>query len=152
MPAEPNRASIHIQARPDEIFECFIRPDAMTRWMGSEARLDPQPGGEFSLDIPGVPIRGRYLVVQRPRRVIISWGHADSEVLPPGSSTVEVTFTPEGNGTLVTVVHSGLPELLAQANAAGWVHYLGRLAAVIRSDPNKATGRAGKSSIHPRER
>jgi hypothetical protein len=48
----------------------------------------------FTLDINGVPVRGRYLVVDRPRRLLLSWGHAGSDRLPPGASTVEVILTP----------------------------------------------------------
>jgi hypothetical protein len=51
--------------------------------MGDYAVLDPVPGGEFSLDINGVPVRGRYLEVDRSRRLLLSWGHAGSERLPP---------------------------------------------------------------------
>jgi len=31
----------------------------MVRWMGDFARLDPAAGGEFAVDIRGVPVRGR---------------------------------------------------------------------------------------------
>jgi uncharacterized protein YndB with AHSA1/START domain len=62
--------------------------------MGDYAVLDPVPGGQFTLDINGVPVRGCYLAVERPRRLLISWGHAGSERLPPGASTLEVIFAP----------------------------------------------------------
>jgi uncharacterized protein YndB with AHSA1/START domain len=56
--------------------------------------LDPVLGGQFTLDINGVPVRGRYLAVDRPRRVPLSWGHAGSDRLPFGASTLEVLLTP----------------------------------------------------------
>jgi uncharacterized protein YndB with AHSA1/START domain len=125
--ADPYTHSIHVAADPDQVFEYFTRPDAIVRWMGDYAVLDPQPGGEFTLDINGVPVRGRYLELEPPRRLVISWGHAGSEQLPPGASTVEVTLTREGGGTTVSVVHRGLPELEARQHAMGWPHFLGRL-------------------------
>lgn len=127
MAAEPYAASVHIAARPERVFDYFIRPDAIVRWMGDYAVLDPRPGGEFTLDINGVPVRGRYLEVEPPRRLLISWGHAGSERLPPGASTLEVTLTPEGEGTTVRIVHSGLPEPEARQHAMGWEHFLARL-------------------------
>jgi steroid delta-isomerase-like uncharacterized protein len=80
------------------------------------------------LNINGVPVRGAYLELERPRRLLISWGHAGSERLPPGASRVEIRFTPQAGGTLVEVVHSGLPEADAAQHALGWDHFLARLA------------------------
>ncbi len=127
MEAEPYAHSVHIAAEPGRVFDYFIQPEAMVRWMGDYAVLDPRPNGEFSLDINGVPVRGRYLEVERPRRLVISWGHAGSDRLPPGASTVEITLTPEGEGTTVRVVHRGLPPREARRHAVGWPHFLARL-------------------------
>lgn len=127
MAPEPYRTSIVVAAKTDAVFDYFTEPDRIVRWMGDFAILDPRPGGEFTVDINGVPVRGAFVEVDRPRRLTISWGHAGSERLPPGASTLEVTFTPVDQGTLVSVVHSGLPEPDAQEHAAGWSHYLARL-------------------------
>jgi uncharacterized protein YndB with AHSA1/START domain len=127
---EPYTASVHIAARPDRVFDYFTRAEAIVRWMGDYAVLDPRPGGEFTLDINGVPVRGRYLEVEPPRRLLISWGHAGSERLPPGASTLEVTLTPDREGTTVRIVHSDLPEPEARQHAIGWQHFLERLIAV----------------------
>lgn len=129
MAAEPYTASVHIAARPERVFDYFTRAESIVRWMGDYAVLDPRPGGEFTLDINGVPVRGQYLEVDAPRRLLISWGHAGSERLPPGSSRLEITLTPEGDGTTVRVVHDGLPELEARQHALGWSHFLARLVA-----------------------
>lgn len=128
MTADPYTASVHIAARPEQVFEYFTRPQAIVRWMGDYAVLDPRPGGEFTLDINGVPVRGRYLELEPPRRLLITWGHAGSERLPPGASTVEITLTQQGEGTMVRIVHAGLPELEARQHAMGWPHFLERLA------------------------
>jgi uncharacterized protein YndB with AHSA1/START domain len=131
---EPYTASVHIAARPDRVFDYFTRAEAIVRWMGDYAVLDPRPGGEFTLDINGVPVRGRYLEVEPPRRLLISWGHAGSERLPPGASTLEVTLTPDREGTTVRIVHSDLPEPEARQHAIGWQHFLERLIAVGAGD------------------
>ncbi len=136
MAAEPYTASVHIDAEPEQVFDYFVRPDAIVRWMGDYAVLDPQPGGEFTLDVNGVPVRGRYLEVEPPRRLLISWGHAGSERLPPGASTVEVTLRPDRGGTRVSIVHRDLPELEARQHAIGWPHFLDRLTtAAADGDP-----------------
>jgi uncharacterized protein YndB with AHSA1/START domain len=126
--AEPLTASVHVAARPEHVFPFFTDPEALVRWMGDYAVLDATPGGEFTVDIGGVPVRGRYLEVQPPHRLLISWGHAGSDRLPPGASTVEVRFVAAGEGTRVEIVHSGLPEEEAAKHAKGWPYFLERLA------------------------
>lgn len=118
---------MHVAADPEQVFDYFVRPEAIVRWMGDYAVLDPRSGGEFTLDINGVPVRGRYLEVDPPQRLVISWGHAGSERLPPGASTVEVTLTPDAEGTTVHIEHRGLPEVEARQHAIGWAHFLARL-------------------------
>jgi uncharacterized protein YndB with AHSA1/START domain len=134
--AEPLTASVHVAAAPERVFQHFVEPDELVRWMGDYALLEARPGGRFTVDINGVPVRGRFLEVERPRRLLISWGHAGSDLLPPGASTLEVTFTPDAGGTLVEVVHRDLPDLQAEGFRRGWDHFLGRLvAAASGGDP-----------------
>jgi uncharacterized protein YndB with AHSA1/START domain len=128
--------SIHIEATPAEVFEYFIRPEMIVRWMGDHAVLDARPGGEFTLDINGVPVRGRYIELEPPHRLLLSWGHAGSAQLPPGASTVEVRFTPTARGTTVIVTHWGLPDAERAGHAIGWAHFLERLRTLaVGADP-----------------
>jgi uncharacterized protein YndB with AHSA1/START domain len=120
-------ASVHIEAPPERVYEYFTRADAMVRWMGEFARLDPRPGGEFAVDVRGAPIRGRYLVLEPPHRVVVSFGYAGSERLPPGASTLEVQLIAERAGTRVELVHRDLPPAELPGHASGWHHYLARL-------------------------
>lgn len=132
MTAEPLtgsvQASIHIEAAPERVFAHFIQPEALISWMGEYATLDPTCGGEFSVNIRGVPVRGRYLALDPPHRLLISWGHAGSDRLPPGASVVEVRLHATDGGTTVTISHRGLPEPEATGHQRGWQHFLGQLA------------------------
>jgi uncharacterized protein YndB with AHSA1/START domain len=120
--------SIEIRARAEQVFDHLVTPDGLTAWMGVRAVLDPRPDGVFEVDIAGSPIRGRYLEVERPRRVVVSWGLAGSDDLPAGASRVSFTLTPTGSGgTRVDVVHSGLPDALTAGHVDGWAHFLSRL-------------------------
>lgn len=126
--AEPVTATIEIDAAPERVFDFFTQPDLMVRWMGDFARLDPRAGGDFHVDIRGVPVRGAYLEVERPTRLLISWGHAGSERLPPGASTVEIRLRSVADGTRVEIVHRDLPEPEAAGHPRGWRVFLDRLA------------------------
>jgi uncharacterized protein YndB with AHSA1/START domain len=136
MAIEPLTASMHIEASPEQVFEYFVSPEAIVRWMGDYALLEPSPGGAFEVDINGVPVRGRYLEVEPPHRLLISWGHAGSDRLPPGASTVEVRLSPAGGGTRVEIEHRDLPQDMRDAFGRGWPHFVARLAvAAAGGDP-----------------
>jgi len=136
MAAEPLTASVHIEAAPEQVFEYFTSPEAIVRWMGDYALLQAAPGGAFEVDINGVPVRGRYLEVDPPHWLLISWGHAGSDRLPPGASTVEVRLSPAGGGTRVEIEHRDLPQDMRDAFGRGWPHFVARLAvAAAGGDP-----------------
>ena len=133
--AEPIRSAIHIDAAPERVFAYFTDPDAMTEWMGDRAALDPVEGGGFAVDVRGVAVRGRYVVVEPPHRLVFSWGHEGSAELPPGSSTVEVRLQPARGGTNVVIEHRDLPDARAPGHDRGWRTFLGRLADVAEGRP-----------------
>lgn len=120
--------SIDIAAAPETVFAYLTTDSGMTAWMGQYAELDPTPGGKFAVDIAGHAIRGEYLHVEYPRRVVISWGMAGSAALPPGASTVEFRLTPTSSGTRLDLTHSDLPATEVRGHAHGWAHFLPRLA------------------------
>jgi uncharacterized protein YndB with AHSA1/START domain len=119
--------SVDIEAPPEVVFSHLVTPEGMVAWMGQHAELDARPGGGFSVDINGSPVRGRYIEVDPPRRVVVTWGVAGSEVHPPGSSRVEFTLVPVGGGTRLDLVHRDLPAERAPGYARGWEHFGGRL-------------------------
>jgi uncharacterized protein YndB with AHSA1/START domain len=136
--------TIDIEAPPAIVFEHLVEPSRMAAWLGHPIGLQPVPGGRFAVDIDGALVRGEYVEVDRPRRVVVSWGMAGSEELPPGTTRVEFTLTPTVAGTTLTVVHTGLPESQAPSHAVGWSHYLSRLwIAAAGGDPGPDPGHTG---------
>jgi uncharacterized protein YndB with AHSA1/START domain len=125
--AEPYVTQVDIDAPVDEVFRHLTDPAAMIRWMGQHATLDPTPGGSFDIDINGIPVRGRYLTVDPPHRVVVTWGVAGSAELPPGATEVEFTLSPTPTGTRLRLVHRNLPDSQAPAHGIGWTHFLSRL-------------------------
>jgi uncharacterized protein YndB with AHSA1/START domain len=126
--SETYRTSIEIAAAPDRVFDHFVRPELLVRWMGDRARLEAREDGVFAVDINGVIIRGHFVRVERPHLVEIAWGEAGNDAMPPGSTRLVVRFVALGEGTRVELEHHGLTPDEAQKHGAGWPHFLGRLA------------------------
>jgi uncharacterized protein YndB with AHSA1/START domain len=96
--------------------------------MGDYAELDALPGGAYTVDINGIPIRGRFVEVDPPKRVVFSWGVAGHDTLPPGATTVAIALTADGDGTIVELTHHDLPPDELAKHDTGWRHFLPRLA------------------------
>jgi len=130
---------VQIDASPETVFEFFTDPAKMVRWQGAQATLDPRPGGVYRMQMNEQAIAiGEYVEVDPPNRVVFTWGwEGEYATTPPGSSTVEITLTPVGGGTLVRLVDSGLPTPeAADAHRHGWDQYMARLAiAATGGDP-----------------
>ncbi|MEO5920271.1 MAG: SRPBCC domain-containing protein [Pseudolysinimonas sp.] len=124
--------AVEIRATPDEVFEFLVTPAGITAWMGEHAVLEPHPGGTFEVDISGAPIRGRFLEVDRPHRVVVSWGMAGSEEFPAGSSRVTFSLTPIETGTRVELLHAELPDERVAGHVDGWGHFLSRLTSIAQ--------------------
>lgn len=137
------RDTIDIAAAPETVFEYLATDDGMTAWMCQYADLDPKPGGRFAVNIAGHPVRGEFLHVEPPNRVVVSWGFVGSDDLPAGASTVEFRLTRIGGGTRVDLRHSDLPDTEVRGHADGWANFLPRLAIV------GAGGDAGQDDWEP---
>ena len=91
--------------------------------------------------IPGNTAVGEFVELDRPRRLVFTWGWepGGQSTLPPAASTVEIELVPSDTGTTLRFRHYGLPdEASAQSHAHGWDHYLERLAtAAGGGDPGR---------------
>ena len=123
--------TISIDASPETVWEFFIDPEKLTRWKGMNAKLEPQPGGEYRCEvIPGHTAVGEYVELDPPHRLVFTWGWepGGSGRVPVGTSTVEIELLPTDEGTMLRFTHRGLPdEEAAQSHGHGWDHYLERL-------------------------
>ena len=142
--------SIDIEAPPEVVFAHLVTAERMVSWMGQHAELRPVPGGEFAVDINGYLIRGEYLEVDPPHRVVVSWGMAGAVDLPPGASRVEFILRPTSSGTNLSLRHTGLPDTRARAHGSGWGNYLPRLrSAATGTDPGPDDWIPAASEISP---
>jgi uncharacterized protein YndB with AHSA1/START domain len=121
--------TLAIDASPETVWEFLVDPEKLMRWKGINADLETQPGGIFRCEvIPGHIARGAYVEIDKPNKLVFTWGWDGSEDVPPGSSTIEIELASDGDGTSLRFVHKDLPNAEAIASHAhGWDHYLPRL-------------------------
>jgi uncharacterized protein YndB with AHSA1/START domain len=138
--------TMHIAATPGDVFRYFTDPARYVQWMGSEAKLEPVPGGVYRVQMPdGFRAAGTFVEINPPRRLAFTWGFADDEAaqhvkhepteasggsaMPAGSTRVTVTLDAEDGGTRLTLRHDDLPNTeLHNAHRTAWEAYLPRLA------------------------
>ena len=138
MPAPPSETEgvleyeTRIAASPETVFGFFTDPAKIVQWMGTEATLDPRPGGVCRINPTGHAVMsGEFVEVESPRRLVFTWGwETDIFSTPAQSTIVEVSLTPDGADTIVRVAHRRLRTGAVAFHRAGWEHYLPRLATV----------------------
>jgi len=135
--------SLHIAAQPETVFPYFTDPDRYALWMGSDATIEPEPGGSYSIRMrDGIEAAGEFIEVDPPRRVVFTWGWTHDRAVPPGSTRVVVTLQREHGGTRVVLRHHDLPDDgQRDHHRRGWELYLDRLNLRIQGkdpgpDPN----------------
>jgi uncharacterized protein (TIGR03086 family) len=137
----PLEHSVVVPLSPAETFALITEPERLRRWNNVTARIDLRAGGDYRWNIvPGTYTVGVVREIEPGRRLVIGWGPELPAPGGPDPSTVEITLEPTPDGTLVRVVHTGLPEETEPGHAAGWEHYLDRLAVA------GSTGDAGPDS------
>lgn len=135
----------HIKAPPDIVFDAVTTADGIANWWGPDAgpvllsESDPHVGGKYrlrfrKLDDSEHECSGEFLVVDPPRRVVLTWrwlvGGDD-----PGESRVEIILRAIGNGTELTFSHSLLhDERTRSSHEGGWSGALDKLGAYFAKD------------------
>ena len=147
---EPIVSEVRIEASPEAVFSFFTDPEKLTRWLCTEATVDPRPGGVCHHTYTGGEqrpdplyyMRGEFVEVSPPSRLVFTWGFENEGIdVRPGASTVEVDFEPVGDATHVRLVHRDVPASERAEHDSGWNEMLARLAiAATGGDPDAKSG------------
>jgi uncharacterized protein YndB with AHSA1/START domain len=137
------RESVRAEVPQEQAFRLFT--EGINEWWpldegysfgGDRARevhLEPRVGGRlYEKWVDGAEFQtGRVIACDRPHRIVFTWRDAEGR----GEMEVEVRFTPEREGTRVTVEHRGFERLgpggeeLAARYSGGWPRVLRAFAA-----------------------
>jgi uncharacterized protein YndB with AHSA1/START domain len=143
----------YTRASPAAVYRFLTDAALWLQWQGTEAQIEPWPGGTFRVNIRGDGfVSGRFVELIPPRRIVLTWGfELPGSPIPAGSTTVAIDLQPTESGTLVRLTHSGLPPEM-QVVRRGWDHYIDRLSLAAAGtspgpDPNVVmTGRPQSAS------
>ena len=114
-----------IPAPPDEVFDGWLDPKIPGNpWNAAEKLiLDPKVDGLFYWLLKGTPHYGRFTEMQRPGRIQHTWMSPNTS---GQESVVTLTFKRQGEDTLLTLVHSELPDNEpARGHDRGWNYFVG---------------------------
>lgn len=121
-----------LPARPDRVFDAFVNPTTLARWWGPEGftapdiALDVREGGAWrtvlkSADGAAHTVGGVYRIIDRPRRLVMSWAWDNEDGTPGDDSEVDIAFEPAGSGTALRITHRRLTSEAERAShREGW--------------------------------
>ena len=99
-----------IAAPPERVFELWTEPEQLIKWWGPdtfdvpEHDIDVRPGGRWrttmrSPDGNRFTVSGVYRTIEKPRRVVFTWGWDDENGMRGHETEVTVTFEAAPGGT-----------------------------------------------------
>ncbi|WP_199096199.1 SRPBCC domain-containing protein [Dyella sp. ASV21] len=133
----------HFDASAERVFDAWLDPATAGRWLFSAPNgeminvdIDARPGGRFRFvdrrDGEDVDHVGQYLEIDRPRRLVFTFGvpkYADA------TTRVSIDIVPAGTGCNLTLVHEEVLPEWADATARGWTDILGQLESNVLVQP-----------------
>jgi uncharacterized protein (TIGR03086 family) len=133
----------------DEAFALITEPDRLRRWLAVSARVDLRAGGEFRWTLtPMAVAAGTVIEVDPGRRIVL--GFAFEASAEQRTDTLTLTIEPAEGGTLVRLVHEGLPEDSADGVLEGWSHFFERLErAAVTGDAGPDEWAAAPADLNP---
>jgi uncharacterized protein YndB with AHSA1/START domain len=113
-----------IHAPCDAVFDAWLNPRVPGNpWnMAEKLLLDPKVDGLFYWSTKTTPHYGRFTNVERPHRIEHTWVSPNTL---GNESTVLVTFKKQGDHTLMTLLHTGLPDNEGgRGHERGWTYFM----------------------------
>lgn len=127
-----------LKAPPAKVYAAWTQAERLAHWFGpgevtvSRAEVDAQVGGRFRVVFMGSDgeehdVRGVYRQVVPDEKLVFTWAWRTT---PERESLVTVTLKPDGDGTLLTLMHEKFFDDAARdRHEHGWAGALANLEA-----------------------
>jgi uncharacterized protein YndB with AHSA1/START domain len=129
-----------LNAPPQKVYEAWTDPEKLVRWFGPAETLDRsvvaelniRPGGRYRVSFKTIDgdyhqVGGVYREVVPNERLVFSWAWHST---PERESLVTVMLKPDGDGTILTLLHEQFfDEAAATGHRRGWTGTLNKLEA-----------------------
>ena len=127
--ADSVEISVHVEAPRDIVFSFLTDSEKLVRWLADSVHATAQPGGTLRIEASGGEvISGEFVEIVPMEKVVFTWGWQSAfPKIPPGSTTVEITLEPDGDGTVMHLRHFGLPTDTTDKHKQGWIKAFERL-------------------------
>jgi uncharacterized protein YndB with AHSA1/START domain len=131
-----------LSAPPAMVFAAWTEPERIARWFGPEeaevlrAETDVRVGGRFRVvmrttDGEEHDVSGVYREIVSDQKLVFSWAWRST---PERESLVTVLIKPDGDGSLLTLIHEQFfDELARDRHQYGWTGALEKLARYLAS-------------------
>ncbi len=132
----------HLAAPPARVFRAWTDPQEIARWMGPGevevlgAEIDARRGGRYRIamrtpDGEEHHVGGTYREVVKNKKLVFTWAWRST---PERESLVTVSFQPDGEGTILTLMHEQFFDQGARdRHEHGWAGSLAKLEALVSS-------------------
>lgn len=132
-----------LPAAPDRVFDAWVNPATLVKWWGPEGFTTPEHDLNVTRDghwrtVMVSPdgarhtVSGVYREIDRPQRLVFTWGWEDESGARGHDSEVELTFTAAGKGTHLQLVHRKIADAASRdSHRAGWTSSLNDLERVF---------------------
>lgn len=117
------------------VYDAWTRAEVLVRWYCPNPKLelkvdaDVRAGGSYVVEMGPHVVRGTYLEVDPPHRLVFSWKWDGTDDEP---TRVEVELSEVADGTRMVLSHTGFATAEDAANhRMGWDPQVERLAAVL---------------------
>ncbi|TJZ58839.1 toxin-antitoxin system toxin subunit [Streptomyces piniterrae] len=122
---------------PHKVWSAITDPAQIGRWFPSEVTVELVPGGAMTFSMPGAagaPMTGTVTAADEPRLFAFTWGedHLSWEI------------TPDGDGSLLTFVHTFGDRFGGASFASGWHLCITALAQLLDGEPTAVTPDTGE--------
>lgn len=119
-----------INAPPEKVFAAWTEPSQIMKWWGPgtcdnhRAEMDLRVGGRFSVGFRTLDngedhqVSGVYREVIQNEKLVFTWAWQST---PERESLVTVTIKPDGDGSILTLLHEQFfDEAAATGHSRGW--------------------------------